>query len=134
MVILITIALEIGTHKLNHFLNNPMWLHWKLMMERVYSELMILGFVSLTLFTLSRAHLPVLIASIYTPNAEECEHEVQELIEDAHMALFVVMLLYILAVAFVIILSRQVASGWERLEQFAQKDGSFCLPPSLSLL
>jgi hypothetical protein len=85
---------------------------------------MILGFVSLALFMLTRAHLPVLIASIYSPNAEKCETEVQELIETAHIALFVVMLLYIVIVVFVIILSRQVASGWEKLEVYAQKDGS----------
>lgn len=81
---------------------------------------MILGLLSFLLFALSQWKVPVLIASIYTHDAEECEEEIAELIEEAHMALFILAILYMIVVVFVMILSKQIAETWAEFEHQVQ--------------
>jgi hypothetical protein len=90
------------------------------MSEHVHRELMILGLLSFLLFALTKWRVPTLIASIYNHNADECEEEIAELIEEAHMALFILAILYMIVVVFVMILSKQIAETWADFERQAQ--------------
>jgi len=85
-------------------------------LEVLFAELTVLGFLSLTTFVVVRANLLALLSKAIFPMQETGEDELAELVETVHFDLFLVMVIFVTQTVVLIQLCESYLAEWKRME------------------